>query len=347
MSKKLYIAVPSILASGLMLATSANAIDFKISGQVSRMVVAPNDDSGDSVQHQDIGWSGSRFRITGEQGLENGFTAGFRLEQQVQSNPSFASSGAGQTNGGNDDFIDNRYQDLYVKGGFGKVSIGKGDGAANGGTESDLSGTVLSSSSNHQDNWGNYVIVAGENPEDNVTWDSIFTMNDGISRVNRLRYDSPSFAGLSGAVSFDQGDAVELALRYKADLGHTKFNSAFFYVDAADFADDAEVVGMSASFLHTSGFNLTFAHSDRDNSGSTADQDASTIKLGYKRGIHAFSVDYGIGERGDDEADTTGITYAAQLGAGIDSFVTYRQLDADIDLAEDVQLLALGGRIKF
>jgi predicted porin len=347
MNKKTTIAIQSILASGLLIATSTHAIEFKLSGQVSRMIVAPDDDSGDSIQHQDIGWSGSRFRFTGEENLENGLTAGFRLEQQLQSNPSFASAGANQTNGGNDDFIDNRYQDIYLKGGFGKVSIGKGDGAANGGTESDLSGTALSSSSNHQDNWGNYIIVAGENPEDNVTWDSIFTMNDGISRVNRLRYDTPSFSGASAAISFDQGDAVELALRFKTDIGGTKINSAVFYVDAADFANDAEVLGLSASFLHASGFNLTFAFSDRDNSGNTPDQEATTLKLGYKTGVHAVSVDFGVGERGNAEADTTGITYSATLGSGIESFITYRQLGADIAFAEDVQLLALGGRIRF
>lgn len=347
MKKQIIIRTSCLLASSFLLATTAQAIEYKISGQVSRMIVAPDDDSGDSIQHQDIGWSGSRFRFTGEEDLENGLTAGFRLEQQLQSNPSFASAGADQVDGGNDDFIDNRHQEIYLKGSFGKVAIGKGDGAANGSTENDLSGTALSSSSNHQDNWGNYVIVAGDTPDDNITWDSIFTMNDGISRVNRLRYDTPAFAGVSGAISFDQGDAMEIAVRYKGDIGGTKFSSALSFVDAADFANDATVLGFSASALHSSGINLTLALSDRDNSGDTPDQDAMTLKLGYKTGAHAFTVDFGTGERGDDEADTTGITYATTLGKGVESFVTFRQLGADIALAEDVQLLALGGRVKF
>lgn len=347
MKKQIIIGATSLVASNFMLATHAQAIEFKLSGQVSRMIVAPNDDSGDSIQHQDIGWSGSRFRFTGEEDLENGFTAGFRLEQQLQSNPSFGSAGADQIDGGSDDFIDNRYQEIYLKGGFGKVSMGKGDGAANGGTESDLSGTALSSSSNHQDNWGNYVILAGETEDDNITWDSIFTMNDGISRVNRLRYDTPAFSGVSAAISFDQGDAMEFALRYNGDFGSMKLNSALFYVDAADFADDAQVLGFSASALHASGLNLTLAFSERDNSGDTPDQDATTLKFGYKTGAHAFSLDYGIGERGTAEADTTGLTYATTLGSGIESFITLRQLDSDLAFAQDVTLLALGGRIKF
>ena len=347
--KKQTLRVFAIALGSTAFVSNAHAIDFKISGQVSRMVVAPDDASGDDIQHQDIGWSGSRFRITGEEVLSSGQTAGFRLEQQLQSNPSFASSGAGQTNGGNDDFIDNRHQEVYIKGGFGKVTIGKGDGAANGGTEVDLSGTALSSSSNHQDNWGNYVILEGDTPADNVTWDFLFTMNDGISRVNRLRYDSPSFSGFVLSASLDQGNAYELAARYKGDIGGLKVSSAFFYVDANEFAADAEVFGFSASVLMSSGFNATVAFSDRDNDEDQGglDQTATTVKLGYKTGIHAFTVDYGIGDRADIDADTFGATYAAQLSKAVEGFVTLRTLDSDLEGGESVNLGALGARIKF
>lgn len=346
--KQQAIYVCTVVLCSVALISNANAVEFKFSGQVSRMVVAPDDATGDEIQHQDIGWSGSRFRITGEEVLDSGSTVGFRLEQQLQSNPSFASSGADQTNGGNDDFIDNRHQEVYIKGGFGKVTMGKGDGAANGGTENDLSGTALSSSSNHQDNWGNYVIVAGPTPDDNITWDSIFTMNDGISRVNRLRYDSPSFSGFVVSASLDQGNAYEIAARYNGTLGGLKISSAIFYVDANEFADDAEVIGLSASVLMGNGFNATVALSDRDNDNDVGpDQDAFTIKLGYKIGIHAFAVDYGLGERGSDEADTFGLTYATNLSTSIESFVTIRQLDSDLPNSDSVSIGAIGARVKF
>lgn len=58
-----------------------------------------------------------------------------------------------------------RKQDIFFTGGFGKITLDKGDDASNGSTEADLSGTALSLSSNHQDNWGNYRIVAGANGE--------------------------------------------------------------------------------------------------------------------------------------------------------------------------------------
>lgn len=334
------------IVSGVMLAMqSAHAVEFKLSGQVSRMVVAPDDASGNEIQHQDIGWSGTRFRFTGEQDLGNGTKVGFRLEQQLQSNPSFLSDGAGQVDGGNDDFIDNRYQDIFWQGGFGKIAIGKGDGASNGATEADLSGTVLSSSSNHQDNWGNYLLTT-DGEGGGVTWDSIFTMNDGLSRVNRLRYDTPSFNGVGFAVSTGQGGSVELGAKYKATVGGANVDARVFFADAKDFAADAEIMGLSGSVLLGNGLNLTVAYSDRDNS-ITPDQEASTIKLGYKFGIHAMAIDYGLGETGDVEAETMGLTYSIIPVSGVEAFATVRQLDSDLNGADAIDIVAFGSRIRF
>ncbi len=336
-----------VLIAGGLFATvqSVHAVDFKVSGQVSRMVVAPDDAAGSEIQHQDIGWSGSRFRFTGDQDLENGTKVGFRYEQQLQSNPAFLSEGGDQVSGGNDDFLDNRLQDIFWQGGFGKVSIGKGDGASNGSTEADLSGTALSSSSNHQDNWGNYRVISDENGDD-VTWDSIYTMNDGLSRVNRLRYDTPSFSGFSVAVSMGQGSAMELGAKYKGKVNGTQIDARAFVADGGDFAADAEIFGFSASVLLAGGFNATVAFSDRDNQGTT-DQNATTLKLGYKTGIHAVTVDYGLGERGDAEADTAGLTYAAVVTKGVEVFAMYRTLGTDLEGASDVNLAAFGSRVRF
>ena len=55
-------------AALLQTLSMAHAIEFKASGQVSRMIVAPDDAVGDEIQFQDIGFSGSRFRFTGTPG---------------------------------------------------------------------------------------------------------------------------------------------------------------------------------------------------------------------------------------------------------------------------------------
>ena len=198
------------IASSMILAPTAQAFEAKLSGQVSRMVVAPDDAVGDEIQHQDIGWSGSRFRFTGSEEADNGLTWGFRFEIQARDNNAGTD---GSQLGDNGDDQDNRYQDLYLSGDFGKISFGKGDGASNGGTEVDMSGTALASTSNLQDNWGGYAILA-----DGTKWRTVYTMFDGLSRQNRVRYDTPSFNGFSLAGSLNQGNATELALRYKGEV---------------------------------------------------------------------------------------------------------------------------------
>ena len=165
------------IAGSMILAPAAQAFESKISGQVSRMMVLPDDAEGDEIQYQDIGWSGSRFRFTGSEDMKNGMKVGFRFEIQARNNNAGTD---GAQLGNNGDNQDNRYQDLYFSGDFGKISFGKGDGAANGSTEVDLSGTALSSAGPLQDNWGGYKIVA-----DTDTTSSI----DPVDNINKPNDD--------------------------------------------------------------------------------------------------------------------------------------------------------------
>ena len=274
----------------LALPGSAQAFEAKLSGQVSRMMVLPDDAAGDEIQHQDIGWSGSRFRFTGSEQADNGIEYGFRFEIQARNN---RPNGNGATLANTGDNQDNRYQDLYFSGDFGKVSFGKGDGASNGSTEVDMSATALSSSSNHQDNWGAYEVAPG------VAWGSIFKMADGLSRQNRIRYDSPGFNGFSLAFSLNQGNATEIAGRYKGNIGDHQFGAALFFdtgVEPDEDTDGDDITGGSASLLLSNGLNFTVALAETDFEALNNNQDATTFKVGYKTGMHAFSIDFGDGE---------------------------------------------------
>jgi len=331
------------VSAALIVPGAAPAFEAKLSGQVSRTVVLPDDAVGDEIQHQDIGWSGSRFRFTGSEEADNGLTWGFRFEIQARNNN--AGTNGGQL-GNNGDNQDNRYQDLYLSGDFGRISFGKGDGASNGGTEVDMSGTALASAAPLQDNWGGFAILS-----DGTKWSTVFTMFDGLSRQNRVRYDTPSFNGFTLAGSLNQGNATELALRYSGDFGGHKFGAAVFVDQAPDVSssvDGADVSGGSASLLLDNGLNFTlaFSESDPDSGGAS---DSTFVKVGYKTGIHAFSVDLADGENGaGDEGDSTGFTYAIFPHKGVEIFAMIRELDSSgVAGAESVDLTAIGSRIKF
>jgi len=335
--------IAAAISSTLIAPGAAQAFEAKISGQVSRMMVAPDDAVGDEIQHQDIGWSGSRFRFTGSEEADNGLTWGFRFEIQARNNNAGTD---GSQLGNNGDNQDNRYQDLYLSGDFGKISFGKGDGASNGGTEVDFSGTALASASPLQDNWGGYAILP-----DGTKWRTVYTMFDGLSRQNRVRYDSPSFNGFSVAGSINQGNATELAIRYKGKIGDHKFGAAYFIDQAPDISstvDGPDVSGGSASLLLNNGLNFTVAISESD-PDSGDESDATFFKVGYKTGMHAFTVDVADGENGaGDEGDSTGFTYAYFPHKGVELFAMVRELDSSgVAGAESVDLTAIGSRIKF
>ena len=351
MKIKQTLASPLILAAttiAVLTPIGSHAFEAKLSGQVSRMIVVPDDAAGDEIQFVDIGWSGSRFRFTGSETAENGIKYGFRFEIQARENSAGAPNGG--TLGDTGDNQDNRYQDLYFSGDFGKVSFGKGDGAANGSTEVDYSGTALSSAGAAiADNFGGYQIAPG------VAFKNVFRIDDALSRQNRIRYDTPDFNGFSLAGSLNQGNSTEIAARYKGDFGGNKIGGAVFFATAADKSatvDGNDITGLSASLMLSGGLNFTVAYSQNEDSvDASKDREATFFKVGYKMGMHAVSVDFGQGEgdgSGSTEGDTAGLTYAVFPHKGVEMFATVRTLDSDgVANSQSVDILAFGSRIKF
>ncbi len=63
--------------------------------------------------------------------------------------------------------------------------------------------------------------------ENNLTIGETFSNFDGLSRTDRLRYDTPSFGGFSLASSVSSGDAFDGALLFSRQFGETKVATAF------------------------------------------------------------------------------------------------------------------------
>ena len=377
MKKKL---LASAIASALVVGVSVEAADVKVSGQVSRVIVAPDDDAGDELQFLDNNISGSRFRIKASHDLGNGMKAGSRLEAQLQSNKGNNANGGLKTDtGGNlsgDDTIDLRYQDIYLSGAFGKVSLGKGDGAGNGTTEVDLSGTYIIAAANATDLYGGFLfgddvgtgILDTNGDEIIADFDvgDFYGEIDAYSRVNRLRYDSNSFNGLSFAASYGQQEVAEFAIRFAGDANGTKYKVAGFVGSRGESAEDADNgddrMGVSGSVILANGLNLTASYSEIDRDVSTAeDRENMWVKLGYKTGKHAFAIDYGETETTDNaslnvdgntfvdaDSETIGVSYVFAPAKGVELFAGYREYSLDdFEGQTDPEFYTVGSRVKF
>lgn len=200
--------------------------------------------------------------------------------------------------------------------GLGKVSLGQGDGAANGTSEVDFSGTTIADySGNNLDDGISFADSAGNKIVKN---ESVFSNFDGLSRNDRIRYDAPSFGSVGVAISGGQ-DRAELGLRFKQSLGSgSKFGAALGYV--SNNASDFNQLGLSASFITAGGFNVTGHYGERDKDAGV-DPEGAYIKVGQKLGKHNVSVAFHTVDdlaAAGDEAERVNLAWVYHIHKGVE-----------------------------
>ena len=116
-----------------------------------------------------------------------------------------------------------RHMDAWVEGGWGRVNIGQGDGAANGATESDLSGTGMANGIGVADLGGGFQYRTGAGTASAVPRSAqSINQQDFESRYDRLMYVTPTFGGFRAQASWGQNanaDIKEISAWYGAKMG--------------------------------------------------------------------------------------------------------------------------------
>ena len=351
--------IASAVSAAFMATAPAHAVDAKISGHVARAIMYADDGENSDVGFVDQENSSTRLRAVGTGDLGGGITAGVKLEWEFVSNNSASvafnadgdlDQGAGNVSG--DFSVNERHFDAFFQGGFGKVSLGQGDGAANGAAEVDLSGTSIINYAGSGDNGGS--LRFQQDGAFGPTIGSTTSQQDFESRFDRVRYDTPALGPVKVGIAYGKKsgrDVTDLAVRGTHDLGAGgKLAWALAY-SVEDRDDDEETTGGSVSYLHGSGFNATVAYTNKDD-GSDDDGTFSYVKLGYKSGMHAVSLDYGRAEdqaASGDEADFIGVGYVYKPKKWAEIFVGYKVHTLDRDGADfdDITVGSLGTRLKF
>ncbi|MDJ0784554.1 MAG: porin [Desulfosarcinaceae bacterium] len=336
----------------LVAVQSVYAVEVTLSGQVNRALMWADNGNDSEVFHVDNDNSSTRFRLTGSEQVNDLVTVGIGWENQFESNSS-ASVDIGQNSDGSAPFTERKLE-AYFETPYGKLSIGQGDGAANGTAEMDLSGTSVIMYSGVNDTASSFTF-RDDDDTPIATIGSTRSNFDGLSRNDRLRYDSPKFRGFTFSASATNGDAYELALRYAADYGAPgKVAFALGYANSQDRADpEFEQIGGSLSWLHSSGVNVTLAGGSRDIDDANRDPVNFYFKLGYKTGIHAVAVEYGLTEelaQEDDESNNYGVAYVISPWRGTEFYGTYRIFELDregVNDIEDINQVMVGTRVKF
>jgi hypothetical protein len=347
-----------------MVTSSFSNVDLSFYGHFNRAILYS--DNGDSKDLYSVDNDASNTRLGFKAGVDttSGWLVGGRVEFGIVSNDS-ADVNQLKTHDATDDLIKNRWAEISFKHDtYGKISLGKGDSATNNTSEVDLSGTDVVAYASVADNAGG-MYWNNEDGSPVTTSNSqigdVFNDFDGLGRTDRLRYDTPSYAGFSLAGSGSSGDAWDGALFYNRKFGETKVVAAFGAASPGDLLGDGIDMQYSgsASVLLPMGLNATVAGGVRDLQDSNRDDPTTWwAKIGYKTSFYsaattAFSIDYGQTEnlnQDDDKGKTWAVTAVHDIADwGTEFYLTYRnhELDRNDTDYDDINVVMAGARLKF
>lgn len=318
----------TLLAVALAAASTTAFADVSVSGHVNYVFGDIEDFTGnEDITVNDAITSQSRFRIKSSKEA-NGITYGSTQE--------FGLNGDSST-----DVVGIRVNEFFLKGDFGKLSLGQGSEAGDGAAESDFSGTYLGNNAAYN-TWG---------------LSSAIGQIDG-GRDERLRYDSPKLGGIFAvALDIDTNDDTSIAVR----AGGSNWKAAV-YQESRD-ANDSDEIGASVA-LKFGGFTAAAHYGEIDDNGLAAaaargDIEFSRFILGYRSGPYSVAVDLATREQdastGNAEVDheTTGLTFVYRPTGGVELYAGIRSVDDDDaapslpGMEDDGDGFLVGGRVKF
>jgi type II secretory pathway pseudopilin PulG len=356
------IADTKTVAMGKPAVQSANdKVSVKLYGQLNRAVLVADDGDSTETYQVDNDNSSTRIGLLGSVMPDEGWGIGTKFEVDFESNSSSAVNQDDRNGVGGDSFNE-RWAEVFVQSPYGKLSLGQGDTASNSTSEVDLSGTTVAGYSDLNAVAGGMFFYDDDinDLDRNTRPKDVFSNFDGLSRDDRIRYDTPEWNGLSLATSAISGSGGDVALRYSYKNDQFKLAAATAYSNPGSTSETIdETVNGSVSLLHSSGLNLTFAGGVRDLKDSDRDDPSFFYtKLGYRTslcelGDSAFSIDYGNNDdvkNDGDEAESFGAQFVQYINKWATefylSFRNYNLDRSDTDF-EDVNALLSGLRVKF
>lgn len=333
-------------------------VKLTVSGQVNRGVLFADNGDDSDIFYVDNDNSSTRVRFIGIGELTDDITVGSQIEVQFESNSTAAIRIDQDSSAGPNNFTERKLE-LYVDSGrFGRLWLGQGDTASNGTSEVDLSGTNVINYSGIADMAGGIAFS-----DDNVLGpriNQVFSNFDGLSRDDRIRYDTPSFSGFKGSVSAIEGGAADVAIRFAGEISGTKVVAAAAFANAnSKDANDFTQYNGSVSVLTPIGISVTAAAGTRDLDRVSGDDPIFYYgKLGYtfdvvEFGATSVSIDYAVVddlEQEGDEARSYGI-FAVQRydKIGVDFYIGARnhELDRPSSNFDDVVAVLVGAKVRF
>lgn len=359
-------------------------VSLEIYGQVNQAILVWDNGTDSDAYVVDNDNSSSRFGFKGKAKINSDWSAGYKIELEVESSSSVGVSENSDDNGGTPAI---RKSFLYLKSKtFGKLSIGQNSVATDDIThDTQLSGTSKfaqpdikyirdfdvrnSAGASLGFDWGE---LCGADVADS---DQCFDIS---GRQNSIRYDTPTIGGFTLSAAWGENDFWDVALRYAGEMGDIKVKAAVGYYkwDGQDAGNNDEETSLaaSASIMHTpTGLfvNGAYRNIEVDFGATTQDSDNYYIQAGIQQKWNTLGKTTIFGEYANSKdglltsnelANATSSEYqrwGIGLSQNIDAaamqvYAIYRHHEADVDVnnvalqnIEDFDAFVAGAVIKF
>lgn len=332
-------------------------VKLTISGHVSRAVNVVDDGKDTEAYFVDNDNSESRVNFVGTAKINEDLTLGSRIELTIAPNKA---SNVDQNTEETGDVFEQRWTELSLSSKrFGKVSLGKGFTASYGTASSDLSGTNVIATSTIADLSGGMLFRQKDDGSlTDIRIYNAFQDFNGLSRKNRLRYDTPKFYGAHLAVSAISDERYDAGLYWGGDGYGFQFAAAAGIADLNESDADTQYSGSFSALHKETGLNFSFAagmkERDSQDDATNLFMKAGWLTDFFAAGKTAFSIDYTIGENlptEDDEGESFGIAAVQRFDEyGTELFSIFRIYSLDRDEepeVDDISVFSLGARVKF
>jgi hypothetical protein len=357
-----------------VITSSCEMVKVRITGHINRSVIFYDDDFNDGIKHVDNDFSSTRFRWHADAKVNNDIKIGGIMEIQAENNSGFTSNLQDVDGGGDAASLTDRKLEFWVHHNqLGRVYVGKGDpGSNNSSLSTAHAGGVANLTAAAFLGVGGLAFKTDGGTCDGgsgttcVNLKSAITDFDGLTRQNRIRYDTPVFAGFQARASHTDGGAWDASLWYNGKVFDTKIKGAIAYAESSNQATsgiNGDQINGSLSMQHSSGIGVSFAAGYRnlDTRGSGADQhdpvmvyfganfDRKYTELGVTSLSGAYQQTDSLNASGDSANAWTLAVVQHIDAAAFEAYAQYvnAEFNRDGTTFGDVDAVMIGGRIKF
>jgi len=315
-------------------------MDLVMGGQIARSLLYVDDGETSQLFHIDNPTTGTRVRYIAKGQLTESITVGGLLEHDVgQSNQSARFT----TTTGDEESPDTatfgiRHADIsFSHKSLGKLSIGQGNGAANGVSEVSLGGWGFINAGGPAQNSAFDFFNNGTQAYSGQTIGANMSQFDGNSRNDRVRYDTPSFGGLVVSASLQDNGSIETAARYGAKFGGVQVKIAAHY-NNNNGGTGFQQWSTSGAAKHSSGLNVEAGYGGRSGDGLGRKPKWWKAGVGYTAklsslGATSFGFVYhdneDVGTAGNDANSISIIAVQKLASIGADMGIQYQRLTLD------------------